>query len=178
MKKRLWVPILFLFVAATIIGMLVIPNPLGEQLLVEAKYRGYLAYTPEEAVTLAYDRCTTCHSEEKMLKYCARCGPPFIVVSHSMKKYVEIINLNGENFKPFSDAELVAITQVWNGLIGDWEPDWGLKDIKKLLQGDRALIRLAETPLEERPIQMALKDKSAPGAYKEIYTFDDKQPTD
>lgn len=77
------------------------------------------------------------------------------------------MNQKGGNFKPISDAEAIAITQVWNGLVGNWEPDWGSKDVRKLLQGDQALIRLAETPLNERPIEMALKNKQAPGAIKE-----------
>jgi hypothetical protein len=168
MKKYAWVMGLLFFVIVAAIGALAIPNPLGERMLAEAKYRGYLSYTPDEAVTLAYSRCTTCHNAEKILHYCARCGPPFIIVSHSMKKYVELANQKGGEFKPFSDAELVTITQAWNGLIGNWEPDWGLKDINKLLQGDRALIRLAETPLEGRPIEKALKGKNAPGAHKEL----------
>lgn len=168
MKRFIWTIGLLLFVIVAAIGTLAIPNPLGKQLLGEAKYRGYLAYTPDEAVTLAYSRCTTCHNADKMLKYCSRCGPPFIVVSHSMKKYVELMNQKSEQFKPFSDAELVAITQVWNGLIGNWEPDWGMKNLNKLLQGDSALIQLAETPLDRRPIEKALKDKNIPGAHKEM----------
>ena len=77
------------------------------------------------------------------------------------------MNQKGGNFKPFSDAEAVAITQAWNGLVGNWEPDWGSKDVNKLLQGDLALIRLANTPVNERPIEWALKTKQAPGAHKE-----------
>ncbi|MDX8411152.1 MAG: hypothetical protein R8K46_04655 [Mariprofundaceae bacterium] len=169
MGKRLWAAAMFLIVVAAAVGVLLVPNPLGSQILAEAKYRGYVAYTPDEAVTIAYTRCTTCHDAEKMLKYCARCGPPFIVVSQSMKKYVEIMNEQGGDFRPFSDAETVAITQAWNALVGNWEPDWGLKDVTTLLQGDAALIRLAETPVEKRPIEMALKDQRAPGAYKEEY---------
>ena len=167
MKTYKWVVGLFIFAIVAAIGAVAIPNPLGAQILAEAKYRGYLSYTPDEAVTLAYSRCTTCHPAEKMLKYCSRCGPPFIVVAHSMKKYTELMILKGGNFKPFSDAEAIAITQVWNGLVGNWEPDWGSKDIHKLLQGDQALIRLAETPIEKRPIEMALKNKQAPGSHKE-----------
>lgn len=167
MKTYKWIAGLFLLVIVAAIGAVAIPNPLGAQILAEAKYRGYLAYTPDEAVTLAYNRCTTCHPAEKMLKYCARCGPPFVVVSHSMKKYTELMIQKGGAFRPFSDAEVVAITQVWNGLIGNWEPDWGTKDINKLLQGDQALIRLAETPVAQRPIEMALKNKQAPGSHKE-----------
>ena len=153
MKKYAWVVGLFVFVIVAAIGVVAIPNPVGAQILAEAKYRGYIPYTPDEAVTLAYSRCTTCHPAEKMLKYCSRCGPPFVVVSQCMQKYTELMIQKGSNFKPFSDAETVAITQVWNGLVGNWEPDWGSKDIKKLLQGDRALIRLAETPIEQRPIE-------------------------
>lgn len=167
MNKWLLATALLLIVIAT--AVVVIPNPLGGKIVAEAKYRGYVAYTPDEAVTMAYTRCTTCHDAEKMLKYCARCGPPFIVVSQSMKKYVEIMNEQGGDFIPFSDAETVAITQAWNALVGNWEPDWGLKDVKTLLQGDVALTRLAETPVEERPIEAALKGKRAPGAYKEEY---------
>lgn len=164
MKKFFLIAILAI---AAAIAVLIIPNPLGTKVLAEAKYQGYIPYTVEEAVTIAYSRCSACHSADKMLKYCARCGPPFIVVSHSMKKYVELTNQKGGNFRPFSDAEAVAITQVWNGLVGNWEAGWGEKNIKKLLQGDTALIRLYETPLESRPIEMALKNKSAPGAHKE-----------
>lgn len=167
MKKYALVVGLFVFVIVAAIGVVAIPNPVGAQILAEAKYRGYIPYTPDEAVTLAYSRCTTCHPAEKMLKYCSRCGPPFVVVSQSMKKYTELMIQKGGNFKPFSDAETVAITQVWNGLVGNWEPDWGSKDIKKLLQGDQALIRLAETPIEQRPIEMAMKNKQAPGSHKE-----------
>jgi len=167
MKKYKLVVGLFILVIVAAIGAVAIPNPLGKQILAEAKYRGYLAYTPDEAVTIAYTRCTTCHAADKMLKYCARCGPPFVVVIHSMKIYTELMNQKGGKFKPFSDAEAVAIAQAWNGLVGNWEPDWGSKDIHKLLQGDQALIRLAETPKEQRPIEMALKNKQAPGSHKE-----------
>lgn len=158
---------LFILVIVAAVGAVAIPNPLGAKILAEAKYRGYLPYTTDEAVTLAYNRCSTCHPAEKMLKYCARCGPPFIVVTHSMKKYTELMIQKGGDFKPFSDSEAIAIAQVWNGLVGNWEPDWGSRDVHKLLQGDEALIRLAETPIENRPIEFALKNKQAPGSHKE-----------
>lgn len=166
MKKYKLAAGLLLIVIVAAIGVVAIPNPLGKQILAEAKYRGYLVYTTDEAVNLAYTRCTTCHPAEKMLKYCARCGPPFVVVTHSMKKYTELMNQKGGQFKPFSDAEAVAIAQAWNGLVGNWEPDWGSKDVTKLLQGDQALIQLAETPIDKRPIEMALKNKQAPGTEK------------
>ena len=167
MKKYLWIVGFIILAIVAAIGAVAIPNPLGKQILAEAKYRGYLAYTTDEAVTLAYTRCTTCHPADKMLKYCNRCGPPFVVVTHSMKIYMELLSQKGGEIKPLSDAEAVAITQAWNGLVGNWEPDWGKKDVHKLLQGDQALIRLAETPIEKRPIEMALKNKQAPGTQKE-----------
>lgn len=167
MKKHKLIAGLIIFLIVAAIGAVAIPNPLSKLVLDEAKYRGYLPYTTDEAVTLAYSRCTTCHPAEKMLKYCSRCGPPFIVVTRSMKKYTELLIQKGGNLKPFSDAEAIAIAQVWNGLVGNWEPDWGSKDVHKLLQGDSALIRLAETPIENRPIEMALKNKQAPGSHKE-----------
>jgi len=49
----------------------------------------------------------------------------------------------------------------------------GLEGCHGTPEGDKALIRLAETPVQKRPIEMALnKRKSAPGSYKRIYTFD------
>lgn len=148
--------------------ILFVPNSLGKTFFKEAKAMGLIAYTAEEAITLAYERCSTCHSEDKMLKYCSRCGPPFIVVAHFMKKYTELTNArdNGLELRQFSDAEIVAIAQAWNALIGNWESDWPEKDLRKLLDKDQALIDLLATPAEKRPIEAALKDKRAPGAYR------------
>jgi hypothetical protein len=167
MKKGLWISGSISALVLLAAGLILLPNPLGAKVLAEAKYRGYLSYTPEEALVIAYGRCSGCHTAEKMLKYCARCGPPFIVVVHSMKKYVELSNQKKETVRPFSDAEVVAVAQTWNALVGNWEPGWGEKNLKKLLQGDAALIRLLETPIEQRPIEAALKDRRAPGSYKE-----------
>lgn len=170
MKKRYWIVGFFLAVLAAV-ATLLIPNPVGRQVLAEAKSRGYLSYSPEEATELAYSRCTVCHGAEKILQYCSRCGPPFVVVAHSMRKYIELSNLDAKKVKKFSDAELVAIVQVWNALVGNWESDWREDDIERLLKNDTALIRLAKTPLAGRPIEMALKGRTAPGSYKEIQTF-------
>ncbi len=79
------------------------------------------------------------------------------------------MNKNGTNYRQLSDSELVAITQVWNALVGNWEADWREQDLVKMLQGDVAMIALAKTPLDKRPIEIALKGKKAPGAYREIY---------
>ena len=148
--------------------IVLVPNSLGTAFIKEAKAMGYIAYTPDEAIALAYERCSTCHSEEKMLKYCSRCGPPFVVVAHFMKKYTEITNAQNEHLdlEQFSDAEIVAIAQAWNALIGNWESDWPEKDLRKLLDRDQALIDLLATPIEKRPIEAALRNKQAPGAYK------------
>lgn len=167
MKRVWWILALPLALVAAAGGVLVVPNPLGAKVLAEAKYRGLVAYTPDEAVTIAYTRCSGCHGAEKMLKYCARCGPPFIVVTQSMKKYVELTNQRQPTVRPFSDSEAVAITQAWNGLVGNWEAGWGEKNLRRLLQGDVALTRLLETPADARPIELALKNKSAPGSYPE-----------
>ncbi len=160
---------LFTFVVIT--GLLLTPKSWEARILAEAKAQGYLSYTPEEATTLAYERCAACHGVEKILQYCSRCGPPFIVVAHTMKKYVELANLKNEAVKPFSDAELAAIIQVWNALVGNWEGDWRQQDIKKLLRNDQALIGLAELSLKDRPIELALREKTAPGSYKEVQSF-------
>lgn len=168
MKRSVAMTGLLLIIAIVAGLLLLIPNPLGEELLQQARIRGYLSYTPEAAITLAYDRCTTCHGEEKIIKYCPRCGPPFIVAIRYMRKYIELSNIQGKKIRQFSDAELVAITQVWNGLVGNWEGDWPRQDIRKLLGSDRALRDLFETPVEERPIEVVLQHKVAPGSYKEI----------
>ena len=167
MKKYL---IAGVIVALVAVAVLLIPNSLKSQVLSEAKYRGYLDYTPNEAVTLAYTRCTGCHEIEKTLKFCATCGPPFVITIHSMKKYIEVMNERGADYRQFSDSELVAITQVWNALVGNWEHGSRQKDLIKMLQGEVALIKLVKTPKEERPIEAALKGKKAPGTYREIYS--------
>jgi uncharacterized cupin superfamily protein len=87
-----------------------------------------------------------------------------------MKKYIEVMNKNGADYRQLSDSESVAIAQVWNALVGNWEHDFRQKDLIKMLQGDVALIKLVKTPKEERPIEAALKGKKAPGAYREIYS--------
>lgn len=171
MTRRLFIAgLLLLIVFGTGAGTLfLVPNLVGGKIISVAKAKGYLDYTPEEAITLAYTRCTGCHGEEKIVLYCARCGPPFVVVNHFMKKYVEVVNQqdNGMTVEQFTDAELVAITQVWNALIGNWESDWPPADLEKLMDGDQPLIGLLGTPVADRPIEMALKDRTAPGSYKE-----------
>ncbi len=168
MRRNWTITALLAAVLGAAASTLLVPNSLGRAFIKEAKALGYIAYTPEEAIALAYERCSTCHSEEKMLKYCSRCGPPFIVVVHFMKKYTEITNAGNRGLKlqQFSDAEVVAIAQAWNALIGNWESDWPKDDLQKLLNKDQALIDLLSTPVEQRPIEAALEDKRAPGSYR------------
>ena len=173
MKKTLLIALVALLVLSlAAAATLVIPNPLGERALQGLKLRGYLSYTPDEALELAYDRCTTCHSGEKILKYCSRCGPPFIVVVHYMKKYIELEEAKDVGVRRLTDAEAVAITQVWNAIVGNWEGDWRNQDLVKLLADDEALVELLEVPVRARPIESALEGKSAPGSYrKEQQTY-------
>lgn len=133
------------------------------------KGKGYLEFTPDEAVTLAYTKCGTCHSIEKITKYCFRCGPPFIVVVYNMKKFIEIEREKPgrEGLPEITDAEGVAIAQVWNALIGNWEEAWRKEDLKRLMTKDEALIKLLDTPQSQRGIEQALYKKSVPGAHKE-----------
>ncbi|MBF0368452.1 MAG: hypothetical protein HQL52_03250 [Magnetococcales bacterium] len=165
MKKGLLFTVAVL--ATLVVGLLIVPPLLGIDLMARAKAHGLVAYSTDEAVALAYERCTGCHDSEKIVKYCTRCGPPFIVASHFMQKYVEITNQNGLVVEPFTDAELVAIVQVWNALVGNWEVDWKKQDLAKLIAGNKGLLGLLEIPLDQRPIESALQGKRAPGAYIE-----------
>ena len=141
-----------------------------DRALMFVKSKGYMEYTPAEAQEIAYTKCKQCHPIDKVAKYCMRCGPPFIIVLHNMKKLISI-----EKNKPgmqwisnMSDAEAVAITQVWNALVGNWEDHWREEDLVKLLEGDKTLLSLLNTPVNERDIETALKGKTAEGTYKEV----------
>lgn len=140
-----------------------------DKIVLYLKADGWLEYTPDEAVTLAYTKCGTCHSIDKITKYCFRCGPPFVVVVHNMKTFISM-----EKGKPGKEAladitaaESVAIAQVWNALIGNWEEGWRKEDLKRLMKGDDALIKLLDTPPSQRKIEQALYKKSIPGTHKE-----------
>lgn len=143
------------------------PTPWRDALFDMARAHGLFSYTSDEALALAYRRCSGCHEIDKVTKYCARCGPPFIVVTHFMKKYIEIAQSQGGIIPQLTDAELVAITQVWNGLVGNWEGDWRPQDLQKLLAENQPLLALLATPVDNRPIETALKNNNAPGSYKE-----------
>lgn len=136
-----------------------------EKVLMYMKSMGYLEYSSVEAQELAYTKCKQCHPIDKVTKYCMRCGPPFIVVTHNMKKLISI-----EKLKPgtewivnMTDAEANAITEVWNALVGNWEDTWRKKDLKKLLENDKAMLKFLDTPVKERKIETALHWKRAEG---------------
>lgn len=156
------------------LGMVVVTlfsgNQFGDPVLKEIKAMGYLPYSPSEATKLAYTRCTTCHNEEKVVKYCTRCGPPFIVIVHIMKRHIMLAQKQGKNIRQLSDAEAVAIVQVWNALVGNWDHTWRRQDLELMLKGNDALLALLDTPPEQRPIEAALMGKHAPGAYREEYS--------
>lgn len=132
------------------------------------KADGYMAYTPAEAQVLAYTKCGQCHDTDRIAKYCMRCGPPLIVVVHNMKAVIGAERAKGRHgMEGYTDAQAVAIAQVWNALVGNWEDTWRRQDLVKLLEGDVALIKLLDTPVKQRAIEAALAGKTASGAYKE-----------
>lgn len=165
-NKRLLmaIPVMLLIIFA-LSSLVLAKTSYGEGVMGKFKSLGYIAYTPDEAIELAYTKCAQCHNvEEKIAKYCFSCGPPFIVQIHFMR-----IILKQEMWADvprLTDAEAVAITQVWNALVGNWEKYWRKQDLIKLLQDDRALIDLLNTPLEERKLEIALEGKKAAGAYR------------
>ena len=50
----------------------------------------------------------------------------------------------------------MAIVQVWNALIGNWESDFREQDILKLIGHYPLLAKLFKTPVEERKIEATL----------------------
>ncbi|MBI5587058.1 MAG: hypothetical protein HY889_01675 [Deltaproteobacteria bacterium] len=139
--------------------------------LEKLKADGYMAYTPAEAEALAYTKCGQCHNTDRIAKYCMRCGPPLIVVVHNMKSLIRLEREKGRHgLESYTDAQAVAIAQVWNAQVGNWEDTWRAKDLAKLLEGDKALLKLLDTPVKQRPIEAALAGRTAPGAYKEEHT--------
>lgn len=128
------------------------------------KAEGYLKYSVEEAVELAHKKCVQCHSIDKTTKYCMRCGPPFVVVVHNMRTLIAKEKEKYKGIEGIKDGEAVAIVQVWNALVGNWEDSWRKQDLLKLLDNDTALIKIMNTPVAERDIEVALKGKTAAGS--------------
>lgn len=158
MKKGV---IIILLVAAIFLVAIVVGGKSAVRLL---RAEGYLKYTAAEATELAHRKCVQCHSIDKTAKYCMRCGPPFIVVVHNMKTFIAQQEDKLDGLEDIKDGEAVAITQVWNALVGNWEETWRKEDLKKLLNNDTALIKLVDVPVSEREIETALKGKTAGGS--------------
>ncbi|MBI3397682.1 MAG: hypothetical protein HY026_00330 [Deltaproteobacteria bacterium] len=161
--KKAALSILFIggvFVVAVVIWGVV----WGKDAIRLLKAGGYIQYNVAEATELAHKKCAQCHSIDKTAKYCMRCGPPFVVVVHNMKTFIAQQKNKLAGLEDIKDGEAVAITQVWNALVGNWEDTWRKEDLTKLLDNDTPLLKLMNTPVKERWIEVALKGKSAAGA--------------
>lgn len=138
----------------------------AQRIIGEIKARGLMEYTDGEAVEIAINKCTQCHALDNIKKYCDRCGPPFIVVVHQMRRYAIPQwrqKYPKSRISDITDSQAVAIVQVWNSSIGNWEKGWRKEDLEKLLEGDQPLLRLLNTPSEKRKIERALsKEEMSP----------------
>ncbi len=147
--------------ALTLVAIFFVPNPIGSFMISEAKANGYLEYSPEEAVTLARKICTQCHSDERIKLYCPRCGPPFVAVVPHMQVFIKNFKASKPNihFENITEHQAVAIVQVWNALVGNWEKDFREKDVLKLIGHFDKLAALLKTPVEDRRIEYALSQR-------------------
>lgn len=139
-------------------GVVLVPNPAGNRLITEAKANGYIAYKPMEAYTLARRICTQCHSDERIKRYCERCGPPFIAVIPHMQTFIENFRVSkpGLKVENITEHQGAVIVQVWNAIVGNWEKDFRPEDIYKMVGNYPVLKELYVTPIEKRPIESAL----------------------
>jgi len=139
-------------------GAVAIPNPLTAYMVREAKAAGYLAYEPMEAYKMATTICTQCHTSERIKMYCPRCGPPFVAVVPHMQAFIDNYKVTKPDLEitNITEAQAVAIVQVWNALVGNWESDFREQDILKLIGGYRQLAALYKTPVAQRGIESAL----------------------
>lgn len=159
MKKKLTIVVIVLAVICIIsAGVLFVPNPVGQYLISEAKANGMVAYEPAEAYAMAKKICTQCHTDERIKKYCERCGPPFIAVVPHMQSFIENYKVSkpGLKVENITEIQAAAIVQVWNAIIGNWEKDFRQEDMLKLIGPYEELKKLYLTPIEKRPIEMAL----------------------
>lgn len=159
MKKKLTIVVIVLAVIGIIsAGVLFVPNPVGQYVISEAKASGMIAYEPAEAYTLAKRICTQCHTDERIKKYCERCGPPFIALVPHMQSFIENYKVSKPELKVenITEVQAGAIVQVWNAIIGNWEKDFREQDMLKLIGPYEHLKKLYLTPIEKRPIEMAL----------------------
>ncbi|MDH5478493.1 MAG: hypothetical protein OEY50_09180 [Nitrospinota bacterium] len=161
MKKKSIVIVSLVLLALLIAGVVFIPNPVGARIMSEAKANGYIQYHPLEAYDMARMICTQCHSDERIKMYCPRCGPPFVAVVPHMQTFIE----NYRKTKPdvqfvnITEPQAVAIVQVWNALVGNWEKDFREQDILKLIGHYDQLKALYLTPVDQRPIEAFLSGR-------------------
>ncbi len=59
-------------------------------------------------------------------------------------------------FIGITEPQAVAITQVWNALVGNWEADFREQDMKSMIGEYPLLYALYKTPIAERPIESHL----------------------
>ncbi len=147
-----------ILVALVFAGLINIDNPLRAMALDRLKASGTIGYEPMEAYALAKKVCTQCHTEERIKLYCPRCGPPFVAVVPHMQSFIQNYRLKRPDleFTALTEPQAVAIVQVWNALVGNWEKDFRAQDIKKMIGSYPLLYALYETPIDERPIERAL----------------------
>jgi len=162
MSKKIFLLAGFVFLFISLAGVVWIPNPIGKQIISEAKANGYLEYSPKEAYEMAKTICTQCHSEERIKLYCPRCGPPFVAVVPHMLTFIENYRTTKPDLKfiGITEHQAVAIVQVWNALVGNWETDFRKQDILKLIGHYDLLAALYETPVDKRPIEAALMSRN------------------
>ncbi len=158
MKKPVLI-LLVILVFIAISAVFFIKGDYGQKIMGEIKARGIIEYNVAEAVEMATNKCSQCHAIDQIKRYCDRCGPPFIVVVHNMRKY-EIPQRRNRDSKlkisDITDSQAAAIVQVWNATIGNWEKGFKREDIERLLEGDKPLIALLNTPFEKRKIESSL----------------------
>jgi len=158
LNKKVVSTVLVVLMAAFVVVAVAMPNPARDGVLATLKANGYIDYTPIEAYKLARRICTQCHTDERIKMYCPRCGPPFVAVVPHMQSFI----LNYKTSRPdlvienISEVQAVAIVQVWNALVGNWEKDFRARDIERLIGRYPSLIALYKTPVEKRPIESAL----------------------
>ncbi|OGV96558.1 MAG: hypothetical protein A2Z59_08630 [Nitrospinae bacterium RIFCSPLOWO2_02_39_17] len=171
MKKKI---IIFISVLAIILVgvtlVIAVPNSIGKKITDEIKARGYIEYSSDEAKVLALEKCTQCHDTERILKYCHRCGPPFIAVIPHMRKFLEEYKVREphKKFSDITDYQASAIIQTWNALVGNWEGDFRKEDALKLIGNNKILVDLYNTPVEKRKIEytMLKRGDKTKGAYE------------
>lgn len=160
--KRNMIVAAFLAVPAiSLAGVFIFPNPVGNHFISEAKAYGLMEYKPDEAYHLAMKICTQCHSIERIKLYCPRCGPPFVAVVPHMQVFIENYKSTKPDlkFQNITEHQAVAIVQVWNALVGNWEGDFREKDILKLIGKYPRIAALYKTPPDKRKIESALSQR-------------------